>query len=285
MSRPLGYGCVICGGGCTQLENAIGCIKAIQQIHKVKFDEIRGTSAGAIVGSVLMSFEQDLEKLENLIKETDINEWFTINPFSVVKSLFGKSDHIADHSGLRNALQKYTTKDSWEKVKVAISEMKDGKFVKAHLVGGRPLNVLASMSFQHVFPPVVIGGKEYQDGGVNDNIPIPTYLEIAKYEHLYIILAPATPLLPSIPRWKFLDRLFNTIDNTMNRELAQIEQLHLEELPNVSVLKPEKWVDSAKFLDWSENFEQIDASYELAKSALLQTSNANQASFPVLGGN
>ena len=265
------------------MENAIGCIKAIQRIHKVKFDEIRGTSAGAIVGSVLMSFDQDLEKLENLIKDTDISEWFTINPFSVVKSLIGKSDHIADHSGLRNALQKYTTKESWEKVKVAISEMKDGKFVKAHLVGGRPLNVLASMSFQHVFPPVVIGGKEYQDGGVNDNIPIPTYLDIAKYEHLYLILAPATPLLPSIPRWKFIDRLFNTIDNTMNRELAQIEQLHLEELPNVTVFKPEKWVDSAGFLSWSKNFEQIDASYSFASDVLFEIGKENRAVFPVLG--
>lgn len=264
------------------MENAIGCIKAIQQIHNVSFDEIRGTSAGAVVGAVLMSFNQDIYKFEKLIKETDINEWFTINPFNVVKSLFGRCNHIADHTGLRNALQKYLTEDSRKKVKVAISEMNDGKFVKAHLVEGRPLNVLASMSFQHVFPPVVIGGKEYQDGGVNDNIPTPSYLNIARYEHLYIILAPATPLLPSIPRWKFLDRLFNTIDNTMNRELAQIEQLHLEELPNVTVFKPGKWVDSAGMLKWSRNFEQIDASYELAKEILLRTDNPNQAILPGL---
>ena len=285
MSRPLGYGLVICGGGCTQMEHAIGCIKAIQRIHNVKFDEVRGTSAGAIVGSMLMSWDQDIERFEKLIKDVPIYEWFTISPFAAIKSLFSKSNHIADADHLAECLHKYITKESWSKVKVAISEMDDGKFVKAHLVDGRPEHVIASMSFQHVFPPVMIDGKEYQDGGVNDNIPIPSYLDIARYEHLYIVLAPSTPLLPSIPRWKFLDRLFNTIDNTMNRELAQIEQLHLEELLNVSVLKPEKWVDSAKFLDWSENFEQIDASYELAKSVLLQSDNANQASFPALGGN
>lgn len=272
----------IAGGGCPQLENAIGCIKAIKQIHRVNIDEVWGVSAGAVVGSMFMSWDQDIERFERLIKETPITDWFVISPWQAIKSLFGKSNYIADDTGLRDALVKYVTPESYDKVKVSVSEMSEkGKFKTALTMDGRPSHVLASMSFQHVFPPVKINGKFYGDGGVNDNIPLPRYVDFPKYEHIYIILAPASPLMPSVPKWMLLDSIMDLIDNTMNRELAQVEQLHLEDLRNVTVLKPEKWVDSAMFLGWSKNNEQIQASYDMA---VKQLTAGTSTPFPMLGG-
>ena len=271
----------IAGGGYPQLENAVGCIKAIKHIHKVNIDEVWGVSAGAVVASMFMSWNQDIDRFEALIKETPISDWFVLSPWQAIKSIFGRSNYIADDTGLKNALVKYIDPASHDKVRVSISEMKDGKFVKTHVVDGRPSHVLASMSFQHVFPPVKINGTFYGDGGVNDNIPIPRYVDFPKYEHIYIILAPASPLLPSVPKWMLMDSILNLIDNTMNRELAQIEQLHLEDLRNVTVLKPEKWVDSARFLGWSDNFAQIDYSYQMT---IKQLTAGTSTPFPLLGG-
>ena len=33
----------------------------------------------------------------------------------------------------------------------------------------------------------------------NENIPLPRYIDFPKYEHIYVILAPSSPLLPSFP--------------------------------------------------------------------------------------
>ena len=275
---------IISGGGAAQIENAIGCIKAIQQIHKTKFDYMMGTSAGAIVASMLMSFDQDISKFENTVLETPMNDWYEIKYWSAIKTLFkGKFNYVAKPTGIKKFVNKYLTADASNRVKVAISEMgKDGKFVKAHMVNATPDTVIASMSFQNIFPPVEIDGTYYADGGVNDNIPLPKYLDIAKYEHIYLILAPATQLLPNVSFIPVLDRLFSLADNTMNRELAQIEQLHFEEARNITVIKPEEWVDSAGLLNWSKNFSQIKESYELAKKILLKSDNPNQADLPGL---
>ena len=283
MDDPTGrIGLMIAGGGCPQLENAVGCIKAIKQIDNINIDEVWGVSAGAVAGSIFMSMKQDIDEFEDLIIKTPITNWFTLSPWQAIKSLWGKSNHVADNTGLKQALDKYVDPSTYDKVKVSISEMEDGKFKRTLVVDGRPSHVLASMSFQHVFPPVKINGKIYGDGGVNDNIPLPRYVDIPKYKHLYLILAPSAPLLPSVPRWTFLDRVLRLMDDTMNRELAQVEQLHLEDLRNVTVIKPEKWEDSASFLGWSDEFIQISKSFDYATKVLTEKKNATMATFPML---
>ncbi len=124
------------------------------------------------------------------------------------------------------------------------------------------------MSFQHIFPPVKWDGMLHGDGGVNNNCPIPKVADLDKYEHIYIILAAETPLFPAIKSWPFLNKVLNLIDNTMNREFAQLRELGIAELPNVTVFQPKQWVPSASFLKWSENFSQIDASYNYALDVL-----------------
>ena len=275
---------IIAGGGAPQIENAIGCIKAIQQIHRTKFDYMMGTSAGAVVASMLMSFDQDIGKFEDTVIDTPMRNWFQYDYIAAIKTLFkGKFNYVARPTGLEKFIYNYLTEYASKRVMVTMSEMdNNGKFKKAHMVHASTKSVIASMSFQNIFPPVEIDGKMYADGGVNDNIPLPKYLDMAKYEHIYLILAPATPLLPSVSALPLIDRLFSLADNTMNRELAQIEQLHLEEARNITVLKPEKWVDSAGMLKWSTEFEQIDASYEYAKAELLKSDNPNQGVLPGL---
>lgn len=268
---------VISGGGCAHIENAIGCLQAIRDVRDVKFDLAFGTSAGALVGSIFMSKNQDGYALKELIANTPFEDWVKIKPWQAIKSIFGKSNYVADDTGLKQMLLDNITEEGASKTFVSVSEMTDdGLFVKAHSKPGYPKYVLASMSFQNIFPPVRIDGKLYADGGVNDNIPIPKYTDIAKYKHIYILVAPASPLLPTISKWSFLNKLFNIVDNTMNREMAQIDHLRLDEVPSITMLKPESYVESASFLGWSKDFEQIDASYDFAVDALIEESKLKE---------
>lgn len=273
---------VISGGGCSHIENALGCLSAIVE-RGVHFDMAFGTSAGALVASMFMSMHQDINMLTKLVKETSFTELVKICPIQALKSIIGKSNYVADNTGLKELLLSSVTTEGEDKTRVAVSKMSDdGKFAGCEMVPGRPEYVLASMSFQGVFPPVRINGQLYADGGVNDNIPLPKYMDIPKYKHIYMLLSRSSHLMPSFKKWPFVDRLLSLIDNTMNREVAQIDQLHFEEAPNITILRPDKYVDSAKFLGWSYDFEQIAYSYEYAKNKLAQA-QGYPAVFPELG--
>lgn len=273
---------VISGGGCSHIENALGCLSAIVE-RGVHFDMAFGTSAGALVSAMFMSMHQDIDRLIRLIKETPFYDLVRICPIQAIKSIFSKSNYIADNTGLKEMLLSFISQEGIEKTRVSVSKMtNDGKFSGCEMAPGRPEYVLASMSFQSVFPPVRINGQLYADGGVNDNIPLPKYMDIPKYKHIYMLLSQSSHLMPSFKKWPFVDRLLSLIDNTMNREAAQIDQLHFEEAPNITILKPDKYVESAKFLGWSTDFEQIDYSREYAKNKLAQT-HGYPAVFPELG--
>lgn len=259
---------VIAGGGCPQIENAIGIIKAIQTVRYEKFDYMWGTSAGAVVSSILMSMDQDVTKFEETIRNTPLSTWIRIKPLQLLKSIIGFSNYFVDDTGLKEFLLEHLTPEAEKRVKVTVTEM--GKYGSDPIVGeslllpGTPRATLASMSFQHIFPPVVWDGTMYGDGGVLNLCPLPKYLDFPKYEHIYVILAATAPLFPTIKRWKFLNQVFNVIDRSMDREVSQIHELGLNEAENITVLQPDKWTETASFLNWSNNFEQIDASYQYA---------------------
>jgi predicted acylesterase/phospholipase RssA len=266
------------GGGMPQLENALGAIRAIQEIDLVyHFDELMGTSAGAIVASVFASLDQNLNAVEEIIRKSTPEDWFVLKKWQAIKSIFGRSNYVADNTGLKNFLLETINKKSVDTVKVAVTSM--GKYGKPPVVGDTLMlpatarAVLASMSFQHIFPPVVWGGTQYGDGGVFNLIPLPKYKELQNYDHIYIIIAAQAPLFPSIKRWPFLSEVLNVIDRTMEREVAQIHELALDEAPNITVIQPPAWEKSSNFLKWSNNFEQIEASYKYAYNLLKEKRN------------
>lgn len=268
--------CCITGGGMPVIEHAIGVIKAIQtKTYAMPFDVMMGTSAGAIVAGMFMSYNQDIVKFENLIKSVQTSAWFKICPWQAIKSVFGLSNYVANNEGLKNFLLDNINDESVRRVRVGVTEMPDNLVGRSLLLDGRAKHVLASMSFQKIFPPCRWGGMLYGDGGVNNLCPLPKYMDMAKYKHVYIILAPSTPLLPSTPNWPFLNELMNLIDSTMNRELEQIKELALDEAPNITVFCPEKWTDTAQFLSWSEGFEQIEASYNYALDVIEEKEKKN----------
>lgn len=270
LSKPI----LVCvsGGGMPQIENALGIIKAIRAVHYRKFDRMMGTSAGAIASAVCMSYDQDIDKFDATIRGSKTSDWFEIKLWQGIKSIFGKSNYLADNTKFKNFLLNTITADAVKKIDVAVTDMGviggREQCAKGALVDGQPGHVLASMSFQGVFPPVVWDGHVWADGGVYNLCPLPPITEFEKYAHIYIILAATAPLFPTIKWWRFGDKILNVIDRTMEREVSQIRELQLDKLPNVTVFQPDAWTKSANFLSWSEKFEQVDASYEYALTVL-----------------
>ena len=81
-----------------QIENAIGAIRAIQEVDMVmRFQELMGTSAGALVASVFSSYDQNITQLENTVKSSPASRWFKLNVWQAVKSVFGKRDRVLVH--------------------------------------------------------------------------------------------------------------------------------------------------------------------------------------------
>ena len=264
------YGTIACisGGGAAQIENALGCIKAIVDKRGVKFDRMMGTSAGAIVASVLMSLHQNIDLMIHTVKETNIDEWYKIDPIQAIKSLFGRSNYIADNTGLKNYLIRTITPDAIRRVSVAMTKMDGTKAVGTATVPGTAPHVLASMAFQHIFPPVKCNGVVYTDGGIFNLCPLPCYMDLPKFKHVYIILAAKGRLMPEVGAWPILNSILSLVDDTMDRECSQIAELKFEEAPNITVIRPPEFVESSNLIRWSKDFEQIEASYLYASQVL-----------------
>jgi len=271
MINPAGVLAVISGGGMPQIENAIGIIKAIYASTYCRFDEMYGTSAGALVSALNMSFGQDIERFENIIKTTDPTEWFKIKRWQAFKSILGLSNYVADNTALKDFLIKGITQEAIDRVKCAVTELDDCGEASSILCDGQPRNILASMSFQGIFPPVIWNGCKHVDGGVFNNCPLPRFQDIQQRAHVYIILNAAhTTIVPRMKGWKFVDNILSMISTALQREVHQIYESGITDLPNVTIFQPDRWVESAGFLNWSHNFEQIDASYNYALDVLEQ---------------
>jgi len=266
--NPRGVHCIISGGGMPQIEHAIGTIKAIYAHELCQFDTMAGTSAGALVSSLNMSYDQHIEQLEELIKTTPVDKWFRVKPWQMLKSVVGLSNYCVDNTGLKDFLIHAITAESIPRVQCAVTEMVHGFVDKPILCDGQPRHVLASMSFQNIFPPVVWDGKEHADGGVFNNVPLPPFKELEEYAHVYIILPPRIDLIPSNTKWSYLNKFCNLINCSLRREIAQIYEMGVADLPNVTIFQPDKWVDSARFLNWSPKFRQIEASFDHALNVL-----------------
>lgn len=264
---PNGTLVCISGGGMPQIENAVGALKAIVE-HGYKVDVMMGTSAGALVSGLFMSYDQDINALEDVIKTTPIDKWFKFKPWQIVKSALGLSNYICDNTGLKDFLVETITQDTQKRVRVGITGYDAAKIGKSYLVDGRARHILASMSFPNVFPPVRWGGRCYCDGGVLNNCPIPRYTDLAKYKQIFIILGAGTQFFKG-SKITILDRLCNLVDKSMGGEFAQIKEMKLEEAPNIIVFQPPKYDDSCKFLGWSDGFKQIETSQRLMSAEIL----------------
>lgn len=173
------YALALAGGG-TRGAFEVGVWQALNELG-IEISAIAGTSIGAVNGAVFCA-GTDARSLWQKIKAADVadikgDNLFTVSSFfSALKSLpFGG----IDASAFANFLATYIDEEKIRKSDIEfglctyradtknceelfIDEIPDGKLVDY---------ILASSCFP-MFRPVNIGGVEYSDGGIRNNLPV-----------------------------------------------------------------------------------------------------------------
>jgi NTE family protein len=161
------YGLVLSGGGTRGFAH-LGAIKALEE-NNIKPDIISGVSAGSIVGA-LYADGRDAEKaLKALISKNLLG---FLKPMIPVNGLIKMT-------GFEKTLKKTLNAKTFEELKtpliihaVNINTNEYTRFEKGDLVKA----IKASSSIPVVFPPVIIDGYQYLDGGIINNFPVEALL-------------------------------------------------------------------------------------------------------------
>lgn len=92
-------------------------------------------------------------------------------PLQAVKSTYSKSNYIIDNTGLAGFLLQNMTVSAMDRVQVSVTRLDD---YTSHMKAATPTWVLAATSIPFLFMPVKVGEHLYGDGGVLNNIPLPS---------------------------------------------------------------------------------------------------------------
>ncbi|WP_338874863.1 patatin-like phospholipase family protein [Spirosoma sp. SC4-14] len=156
-------GLVLSGGGARGIAH-LGVIKALNEMG-IGFDQIAGTSAGAVTGALLAQGYSPEESLKIIESSPFLRR---LRPAWSRMGLL-RLDTIVD------IYRKYIPHDSFEELQIPLHvvavELNDGEqvvFNKGELI--RP--VLASCCLPGIFEPFLINRKQYVDGGVLNNLPV-----------------------------------------------------------------------------------------------------------------
>lgn len=92
-------------------------------------------------------------------------------PVQAIKSVYSKSNYIIDNTGLARFLLQNMTVSAMDRVQVSVTRLDD---YTSHMKAATPTWVLAATSIPFLFMPVKVGEHLYGDGGVLNNIPLPS---------------------------------------------------------------------------------------------------------------
>lgn len=254
---------IIHGGGCRQIENVTGILKAFDE-KNIRIDGYFTSSAGSIIAPLHASGLSGNE-IECIIKKTPVNKLFKLDYLQLAKLFipFVKTDYVYNTSGLKSFLRKHiTTLKVMLDVKVSVTRLKD---YKSMMMDADLDSILASSAIPEAFPPIKIDNEYYADGGILNNIPTCKIKEINDYKHIYIFLCNQDTKANKKSYTK-IGRALKNINMTMDREVHQIYESGWDDLDNVTVIQPPPY--RSHLLKWSKDFGLIKHSYEYTKNLL-----------------
>ncbi|MFC1690909.1 patatin-like phospholipase family protein [Nanoarchaeota archaeon] len=159
---------LVLGGGGSRGAFEIGVLKVLTK--KIIPDIIIGTSVGAMNGA-LYSLGMTPEQMEKAVQGVTTKMMFPFNRKILYKLYSAKS--LADPKNLKRFLYKYLGKKRFKDCKIPLyinaTKLKDGKgefFHNGLLIDA----VLASSAIPPYYPPHIVKGKAYVDGGLSDYI-------------------------------------------------------------------------------------------------------------------
>ena len=158
---------VVLGGGGAKGFAHLGALKALTS-EGVNVDFIGGTSAGALYGLALASFDFDFTKMD-IHTEEAVNKKLTSKDFTypIISLMSGKKMK----KYLYEFYNETCLEDFWVTSYCITSNLSKAS-LSMHKRGLAAKKVLASIAIPGIFPPVIIDHELHVDGGVMDNLPI-----------------------------------------------------------------------------------------------------------------
>jgi NTE family protein len=187
---------VLSGGGCRGFAH-LGAVKALQE-HDIYPSEISGASSGAIAGAFLA----------NGFTPDEIRELFIDKLKFSMLSWNGFKMGLISMKNMKIFLQKNLRHKKFEDLPIPFyataTSFTDGSqhiFHSGNIIEA----IIASSSIPVIFPPVIIKGMPFVDGGLSNNLPVEPFSEHIK-DVVCIHVNPIKSFKPGEGVFDVLDR-------------------------------------------------------------------------------
>src|ERR1700682_1354637 len=171
---------VLSGGGSLGAVQ-VGMLQALTE-GGILPDLLIGTSVGAVNAAWIGGCpdHQGALRLGEIWRGLRRQDIFPLSPWSSARGLLGRSNHVISNASLRVGLARHMQYERLEQAAVPVhviaTELKTGRSVLMSSGPAVPA-LLASTAIPGVFPPGIIGRREFIDGGVANHTPIAAAVE------------------------------------------------------------------------------------------------------------
>jgi len=195
---------VLSGGGCRGFAH-LGAVKALQE-KGIYPSGISGASSGAIAGAFLASGFPPDEIIDIFINKLNLN----------LLSRNGFKLGLISMKKIRIFLQNNLRYKKFEDLPIPFyavaTNFKDGRqqiFDRGNIIDA----IIASSSIPVVFPPVLIHGMPFVDGGLSNNLPVEPFISHKKD----IVCINVNPIRP----FKIGESVYNVMDRSIHLSIQE----------------------------------------------------------------
>jgi NTE family protein len=176
LRRPAPVTAFVLGGGGNLGAVQVGMLRALVE-HGILPDVLAGCSVGALNAAGLAGDPTlgGIEHMWDVWAHLDGDELWPAGRISGLWQLGRKGYAIQPNTGLRQLIERVLPYQTFEEARVPVHVVATSlTYGRARWFSSGPIAepVLASAALPAVFPPVIIDGEPYIDGGVVDNVPI-----------------------------------------------------------------------------------------------------------------
>lgn len=252
------------GAGILAVECNTGIFQALEEANLVP-GHYQTSSGSTLFSSLYCSVFNNggSSWFRNLMETTTESDFFELKEIAAARTICSLNNYMFENKKVHDLLDNTLTGEAFRRVTTSITRNSDYASLMKKVT---PAWALAATSIPLVFKPVKIGDEYYSDGGILNNIPVPSIEEASKWKHIFVFLAPSTTY-KNEEGDLIIETLINLLNAVMDREVVQLNELGFFELPNVTLIQPPSGM-TGSLLKWSDNFELRDMCYEYTKELL-----------------
>lgn len=234
------------GAGFLAVECDTGIFQALEELKRIPAQAL-ASSGSALFCSLYYSGWNSARFVE-LEESTSPFDWVSVCPWQAFKTPLGKSNYCLSNRKIQQLLAREMTFEASRRVRVSVTRMDD---YSTHMKPATPDWTTAATSIPFVFPTLCRDRSCWGDGGILNNVPLPSLRECARYERIVLFLAPKGETAGPLTGLRGIAALFLA---AMSREETQLEEAGYLALPNLTCIRPPSSFGGHLF-GWSDGFE------------------------------